>query len=354
MMYPWKEIIRCNVALYTLGLSQVVENVVENVASVLFKSTNRPESRHCHLKGKNIIITGANRGIGKHIAIELAQCGCHVILACRNTREAENMLARETDPEISRLMRVEHIDLASFESVLACARRLHDIGVILDGIICNAGIMAPPSYGQSEDGYEMQMQVNCISHMLLVHTLLCQGSMHDSIDSRIVFCSSFAYAGASMTTWDDVMQGLTCSRSPYNPKIQYANTKLLDILAAANLQDTIQAEYGIMATCCSVNPGVVDTELARTFCRGEFPSWMRPLTDTLLDLLFHVTLRRPERAARGIIQTLTVPSESVAGKYVTIGPLGGITATPSSMQVRHLANGIFRQIMILIKTGGTQ
>lgn len=42
------------------------------------------------LKGKNVIITGASRGIGKSIAIKLAECGCNVIIAARNQEALDN------------------------------------------------------------------------------------------------------------------------------------------------------------------------------------------------------------------------------------------------------------------------
>ncbi len=50
-------------------------------------STNR-------LTGKTVIITGANTGIGKETAIDLAKRGAKIVLACRDTKRATEAKSR--------------------------------------------------------------------------------------------------------------------------------------------------------------------------------------------------------------------------------------------------------------------
>ena len=43
----------------------------------------------CSLSGKTAIITGASRGIGKAIAIQLAACGAKISLVARNQKDLD-------------------------------------------------------------------------------------------------------------------------------------------------------------------------------------------------------------------------------------------------------------------------
>jgi NAD(P)-dependent dehydrogenase (short-subunit alcohol dehydrogenase family) len=333
-----RDIIRCNLALYFLGIYQVLENIVENLSGLL--QLYPWQKRKCpDLNGTVALVTGANRGIGKCIAIELAECGCHVILACRNSDEALN-ISQGMDSGASSIV---DIDLSRFDSVLRCAQKLK--GRKIDFVVCNAGIMAPPDCARTIDGYEMQTQVNSLSHVLLVHALLRQGSIRNSTDSRIVFFSSFASYGASIFSSQDILAGLTCRDVSYHPKVQYANTKLLNILVALDLQNAIKNIYSTTATIFSMNPGVVDTELARNFCRNEFPNWIRPCTDCVLNALFHLTLRRPQNVARGLLQALRMSPDDIGGRYISIRPSGRVLAKTPAKRAILTGERIFQEFV---------
>ena len=61
-----------------------------------FKNINyrleRTSGHNNQLDGKICMITGANSGIGKEIAMQLAQLGNHVIMVCRNEERGKNAL----------------------------------------------------------------------------------------------------------------------------------------------------------------------------------------------------------------------------------------------------------------------
>ena len=85
------------------------------------------------LTGRTALVTGANSGIGRHTARELAAHGATVVLACRNVASGEAAAAR-----MSGTTRVEALDLASLASVRLLADRWEGP---LDLLINNAGVM---------------------------------------------------------------------------------------------------------------------------------------------------------------------------------------------------------------------
>ena len=77
------------------------------------------------LHGKTALITGANSGIGKETALDLAGRGSKVILACRDL-----IKARETAEEIRNMTGNPNIvtiqlDLSDLESVKKCAQQIN-------------------------------------------------------------------------------------------------------------------------------------------------------------------------------------------------------------------------------------
>lgn len=92
------------------------------------------------LDGKTVVITGANTGIGKETALDLARRGARVILACRDVDKAERRAASEIrgvsgNGNVS----VERLDLASLKSVREFAERINANESRLDILINNAG-----------------------------------------------------------------------------------------------------------------------------------------------------------------------------------------------------------------------
>lgn len=138
---------------------------------------------------KSVIVTGANKGLGYSCAKSIAQKdnSWQIILACRD--EAKGMSAAQrlrnecTNDNISYLK----LDLSLFQSVKDFVNKLIKLEYPpLQGIICNAGMAGSDKIILTEDGIEQALQVNCLSHFLLINLLL----PHLAAPARVLFVSS--------------------------------------------------------------------------------------------------------------------------------------------------------------------
>ncbi|XP_047453258.1 retinol dehydrogenase 13-like [Mugil cephalus] len=205
------------------------------------------------LDGKTVLITGANTGIGKETAVDLARRGARVILACRDmdraNKAAEDVRKRSGNDNVI----VKKLDLASLQSVRQLAQDVLASEERLDVLINNAGIMSCPQW-KTEDGFEMQFGVNHLGHFLLTNCLL--DLLKKSAPSRIVNVSSLAHERGQIY-FDDINQ-----EKQYNPWKSYSQSKLANVLFTRELANRLQ---GTRVTTYSLHPGVIRTELGRHF-----------------------------------------------------------------------------------------
>lgn len=91
------------------------------------------------LDGKTVIITGANTGIGKETAVELARRNARVIMACRDMQRGQEACSEAKQRSGSENIVLHQLDLAHLESVRNFASRVLDREPHIDILINNAG-----------------------------------------------------------------------------------------------------------------------------------------------------------------------------------------------------------------------
>uniref|UniRef100_A0A8C4WZ16 NADP-retinol dehydrogenase n=1 Tax=Eptatretus burgeri TaxID=7764 RepID=A0A8C4WZ16_EPTBU len=203
------------------------------------------------LDGKTVIVTGANTGIGKETARDLAKRGARVILACRNLDKAEAAAAEIYAGSSNKNVVVRKLDLASTASIHEFATRINKEESALHILINNAGVMLTP-YWKTENGFEMQFGVNYLGHFLLTYLLL--DLLKRSAPARIINVSSGAHNLAKIN-FDDLQ-----SEKSYSRGRAYCQSKLANLLFTRELARRLQ---GTNVTVNAVHPGVVNTELGR-------------------------------------------------------------------------------------------
>jgi 3-oxoacyl-[acyl-carrier protein] reductase len=123
------------------------------------------------LKGKNAIITGAGKGIGRAIAIALAQEGVNVGLLARTTADLEKLAQELAEYNIKTA--VAAVDVSSMEAVdQAVAKVKADLGSI-DILINNAGIASFGSFMELDPSrWEEIVKVNLFGPYYVTRSVL--------------------------------------------------------------------------------------------------------------------------------------------------------------------------------------
>lgn len=199
---------------------------------------------------KVVIVTGANAGIGKATALDLARRGARVYLACRSSEKGEaarQEIIKETDNQEVFFRR---LDLGSMQSIKDFARSFHAEETRLDVLINNAGLTGPKRF--TTDGFEEQIGVNHMGHFLLTNLLL--EILQKSAPSRVITLSSVAHRIGKIKRDD-----LNSERS-YHSLLAYAQSKLANILFSRELARRMS---GSGVTSNAVNPGPVYTSLPK-------------------------------------------------------------------------------------------
>ncbi len=144
------------------------------------------------MSGKVVAITGTTSGTGYFCAREMAKLGAQVLLLNRESERSQTALQRLEQEVPTGKFEAIACDLQDFDSVRAAAAAIRSKYDVVDVLCNNAGVMALPDQA-TKDGYDVQMQTNCISHFLLTKELF--SLIRASSDGRIVNHSSMARLG---------------------------------------------------------------------------------------------------------------------------------------------------------------
>ena len=211
------------------------------------------------MKGRVCLVTGANTGIGEVTAKALAARGARVIVASR-TRE-------RTQPVLDAIAAAGGdavfvpLDLASLDSVRACAEQVLARDEPLHVLVNNAGLAG--HQGTTAEGFELQFGVNHLGHYLLTRLLLDR--LKASAPARIVNVASKAHLKADGIDYEAVRKPTKTTTALH----EYEVSKLANVLFTTALVDRLDAAE---VTAYSLHPGVVASDVWR---RVPWP--IRPL-----------------------------------------------------------------------------
>jgi NAD(P)-dependent dehydrogenase (short-subunit alcohol dehydrogenase family) len=250
------------------------------------------------MKGKTVLVTGANQGIGKATAIALAHKGAAVVIVARNAEKGRTALAEvAAAAEVGGAPEPELVvaDLSSQAEVRRAAAEFKGRHARLDVLVNNAGVYVPDRH-VTADGIEESFGLNHLGYFLLTRELL--DLLKRSAPSRIVNVSSEAHRGAKMH-WDD----LQFSAHGYRGFKAYGQSKLANVLFTYELARRL---VGTRVTANALHPGVIGSGFGQTY-GGAL---------SVLVKIARPFMLTPEEGARTSVYLASSPEvEGVSGKY---------------------------------------
>jgi len=171
------------------------------------RAAERPEieplADSVRIDGKTCLVTGANSGVGKAVAIDLARRGGHVLMACRSGHpDAGDYVKAASGSDQVEMLRV---DLSDMLSVHRLCDALRDRETKIDIGVLNAGLM-PRRARRTAQGFETMFAVHFLANRVLVDRWLRDGTVRpaDRIEEapRIVIVSSDAHRSAEPIDFD--------------------------------------------------------------------------------------------------------------------------------------------------------
>lgn len=220
-------------------------------------------------KGKTVIVTGGNTGIGYETALALFRAGAEVTIACRDRDKAEKAITEMKTQQGSGSLEVGILDLGSLSSVKQFAKKFIEEHLQLHLLINNAGVATPPA-SKTTEGYELQFGVNFLGHFALTGFLY--PLLQTTAGSRIVTLSSNGYQNSAID-FDNLK-----SEKDYNALREYRQSKLANLMFSVELDRRIKAK-GQQVLSIAAQPGANNTELTRHLSDEEIAAGKERLGD---------------------------------------------------------------------------
>ena len=204
------------------------------------------------MKGKTVVITGGNAGIGKATAINLAKQGAEILITSRSEGKAK--AAVEEIKSASKNDNVDFvlINLIDQESVKKAAVEIKAKCPKIDVLINNAGCYLS-ELELSPQGIEGQFATNHIGHFLLTNLIL--DNIKAAGNARIINLASIAHSSTREVNFDDI----NYEKEQYGGWKSYSRSKFCNIVFTNELARRLE-NTGITAN--AIHPGGVRTEIA--------------------------------------------------------------------------------------------
>ena len=259
---------------------------ITGIKQVIFPpETDKVLSPDEDVKGKTCLVTGSNTGLGFAIATQLAKRGGHIIMAIRSgiPEKGEEIKKLSANPNV----RMEFVELSDLRSIEELVLRLKEKGIIIDVLVCNAGMVSAGAK-RAKNGLDLMFAVNYLSTFHFVNLLLKHQVIRpkNTPVPRLIFVSSESHRVDLPVETSNFGKPFPYTASKVIK--YYGYYKLLLNVFVAELNRRYASEGKDMAVF-SLCPGAVHSSIAR-----EAPAILKPI----LWLVFKLFFQTATKAAR--------------------------------------------------------
>eukprot|EP00892_Ulva_mutabilis_P010944 jgi/Ulvmu1/8221/UM041_0030.1 len=238
------------------------------------------------LRGRVVVVTGANQGLGLGISHALAQRGCTLYMVCRDEDLGKVAVKAVQCASGNKDVNLRICNLASLFAIRTLANEFCSKNIRVYLLIHNAGVMVH-SERVSSDGFELSFAVNTLAPFAL--TMLLRDCLSSGgPKSKVIIVSS---AGAY--TAPLVVDGMGHPPADVDGTTRYAHDKRRQIAMAERFAVEF-AENEIQVYTC--HPGWVDTAGLRHSAPGFYKT-------------FQAQLRSVEQGADTVVFLALCPAE---------------------------------------------
>lgn len=248
------------------------------------------------MKGKNVIITGGNAGIGLATSIALAKQEANIYIISRSKDKAEEAVKNIIADSGNKNVKYFVANLSSQKSIHQLASEIKNEMGVVDVLINNAGGTFT-DFTLSEDGLEMTIATNHFAYFLLTNLLL--DLIKKSEHGRIVNVASGSHYRGKID-----FESFTKKKGYFVMKA-YGQSKLANVLFTNELAERLK---GTNVTANSLHPGFVKTQIG-----NKNATWYSNLFWSVATTLGAISV---EEGAKTSVYLASSPDvKNVTGKY---------------------------------------
>jgi 2-dehydro-3-deoxy-D-gluconate 5-dehydrogenase len=162
------------------------------------------------LNGKTAIVTGCNKGIGKAMALGLAEAGADIIGVSSSIESSGSAIEKEVHAAGKKFTALQ-ADLSDRKSIYALLEKIKESGKQADILVNNAGtIMRAPAAEHPDDYWDRVMRINLDAQFILAREIGSQ--MLERGKGKIIFtCSLLSFQGGILVPGYAASKGAVAS-----------------------------------------------------------------------------------------------------------------------------------------------